>query len=166
MKSAGGDREGGAEEVLTDGSAQSFCTPSFFPNCLLHWFSVKRGAITGSVPIRTIFLRKDWFVSYIKPMRKKCDEQLNWIPYFWRVKSLFLVCSLALCCTLQSYTLKWQEKGQTQRKIKKIKNVLSVFQIAVFTHNKHAQWLWKNPCVDIVVLIAVTMSIVSLRALN
>lgn len=60
----------GAEEVLTDSFALSFCVPSFFPNCLLHLSSVKEATITGSVQIRSIFLRKDCIVSHIKANEK------------------------------------------------------------------------------------------------
>lgn len=58
---------------LTDGSAQSFCAPPFFPNCLAHLSRVREATITGSVQIGRIFLRKGCFVSDTEANKKKRD---------------------------------------------------------------------------------------------
>lgn len=123
-------RGSGAEEVLTDGSAQSFCAPSFFPNCLLHLSSVKEATITGSVQIKSIFLRKDCFVSHTKPTRKQRDGQANWISFCIAWKSRCLSAAWPCVARSQGNTLKSQEKGQTQGK-------------RVIGAVTHTQWLWR-----------------------
>lgn len=73
---------------MTDGSAQSFCAPPFFPNCLVHLSRVKEATITGSVQIGSIFLRKDCFVSRTKANEKKRDGRRT--EYLIHLLILFL----------------------------------------------------------------------------